>query len=212
MKKRFTWLATALLLSVITIVTVVLPASLAYVAANSNTLRNTFRLVYLPPDGVEVPVYLQKTIQTTGNEQISPAGFSFSLLNLTTGENTTLTSDVKGFASVSLPFVAGDEGKTFIYHLHEINDGRENITYDDRVHVIQISLSVNDFNQLTADLTVNGEAVSEIRIGFENMYMPIDIPDTGDQNQPLLWGAMLMISGACMLILATKKQLHIRRQ
>lgn len=211
MKNRFSWLATALLLSVLVILTVVLPASLAYVAANSNTLHNTFRLVYLPPESVNVPVRLQKTVLSEGEERISPEGFSFSLLNLTTGETLYLTSDQNGFASAILPFVAGDEGKTFAYRLQEINDGRENMTYDERIYEIKITLGVNDWNQLTADITINNEAVSEIFIEFENMYMPIDVPVTGDHSHPLLWMALLLLSGAGMALLMKQKIFCVRR-
>lgn len=205
MKSRRPWLMLALLLCAATVVAAALPSTLAYIAANSNTVRNTFRVEYLPPEDIAVPVRVHKTVLSLGDETLSPAGFSFRLQNMESGETISMTSFIDGSASVMLPFTADDAGKTYTYRLYEINGGREHVSYDETVYDITITLSVNEVHEMIADLTVNGSPVTEIAVEFVNLYTPAEIPDTGDEGQLLLWSAMLAFSGAGLVLLMRRR-------
>lgn len=202
MKSRRLWIMLALLLSAVVAVATALPASLAYVIANSNTMHNTFRVEYAPPQDVTVPVRVHKTVLSMSEEVVSPAGFSFRLMNLDTGEALAMTSFTDGWATIDLPFTAEDVGKTYHYCLYEVDGGREHMVYDTTIYDITIALNLNEVYEMSAEVTVNGEAVTEIVAEFVNIYDFIDVPDTGDHDQPLLWMAMLLVSciGVALLI------------
>lgn len=211
MKKRWPWLMLALLLCVVTAVAAASRFTLAYIAANSNTVRNSFRVEYLPPQDITVPVSVHKTVLQSGDEEISPAGFSFRLMNLDTGEVLSMTSFTDGWATVQLPFTAGDVGKTYRYRLFEVDTGREHIIYDDTVYDISISLALDETYEMSAGLTLNGEAVTQLVAEFVNTYEDITLPDTGDYAQPLLWLALLSLSGAGLALLLSTNHSHNRR-
>lgn len=210
MKRLRLWKMLALLLSVTVMVAGALSFTLAYVIAQSNTLHNTFRVEYATPEAIIVPVRVHKTVVCVGQgDAVTPGGFNFLLTNLNTGEITSLTTSAEGYAAVALTFTADDVGQTYAYRLAEVNDGRENVTYDQTVYDIRIALSTNPYNQMTADLHVNGAPVTKINAEFENLYTHADIPDTGDNNQPLLWLTLLLLSGTGLLM--SKKMSMFRR-
>lgn len=213
MKNQKFWLVLASLLCAAAIATA-LPTTLAYIIGSSNTVHNTFRVEYLPPQDVTVPVTLSKTLLCTGGEDISPEGFSFSLENKETGEITTLTTLADGLAAANLTYTADDVGKTFTYRLSEINDGRENVVYDKIAYEITVTIQLNEQHEITPVLLMDGEPVTEIMAEFLNVYdveeIP-DVPDTGDHDQPLLCLWLLMISGAGLVLLSRKERANGRQ-
>ena len=207
MKIRRLWLAVAVLLCAVVTGAAMMPSTLAYMATRSNSVSNDFRVVYLPPEDITVPVQVTKTVQCIGEDTIGPEGFFFRLENLTTGEELTMTAGADGLASRELAFTADDVDKTYQYRLREINGGREYVTYDESVYEINITLVLVE-HEMVAQITVNGETVTEIAAEFENLYSPVQIPDTGDHDEPLMWLALLMISGAALrrLLSGTKSR------
>jgi len=212
MKNHKLWLKLALLLCMGILLTAVLPGSLAYVVSNSNTLHNTFRVEYQPPQDVAVPVHVRKTVQCVGEETIGPEGFSFLLKNVHTGEITAMTSDQEGDAVTWLVFTADDAGKTYAYQLYEENGGRLNVVYDETIYDISISLILDEQHEMSAVLMMNGETTPEITATFVNLYGAMDIPDTGDHDQPLLWLAMLLCSGWGLAMLMLWRKECFRRR
>lgn len=201
MKMRRLWLCMALLLCGAVIAATALPSTVAYIADSSNTVHNTFRVEYLPPKDITVPLRVHKTVECMGEERIGPAGFSFLLENMDTGETVTLTSQVDGWATTNLAFTADDVGKTYRYHLLEISGGREFVTYDDRVYDITVALRLNERHEMYALLTMDGIETDRLTAEFMNLYQVMAIPDTGDSAQPILWLAMLIISVAGLITL-----------
>lgn len=201
MKMRRLWLCMALLLCGAVIAATALPSTVAYIADSANTVRNTFRVEYLPPKDITVPLRVHKTVECMGEDVIGPAGFSFRLENVDTGKAVTLSSQADGWATTSLTFTADDVGKTYHYRLLEINGGREFVTYDERVYDITIALRLNERHEMSALLTVDGAEVDALTAEFVNLYQVMNIPDTGDSAQPILWLAMLMISAAGLAVL-----------
>ena len=200
----------ALLLSVVTVVAVVSSSTLAYITANSNTVRNTFRVEYQPPQDLTVPVRLHKTVLSMGEETLSPGGFSFCLKNLNTGEIIEMTSSDDGWASAQLTFTAEDVGKIYRYRLFEVNTARQNVIYDDIIYDVGIKIVLNEVHELSAELSLNGETVTELVAEFVNRYQFIDIPNTGDHDQPLLWLAMVILSGTGLMLLSKKGTMYRR--
>ncbi len=201
MKMRRLWLCMALLLCGAVIAATALPSTVAYIADNANTVRNTFRVEYLPPMDITVPLRVHKTVECMGEDVIGPAGFSFRLENVDNGEKVTLSAQADGWATTNLTFTADDVGKTYRYRLLEINGGREFVTYDERVYDITVALRLNERHELSALLTMDGAEVEALTAEFVNLYQVMDIPDTGDSAQPLLWLAMLVISAAGLVML-----------
>lgn len=210
MKNRRWLLALALLLCAVTMVASALPGTVAYIADRSNTVKNTFRIEYLPPQDIAVPVRVHKTVECIGEEAIGPAGFSFRLENVDSGERVTLSSQVDGWATANLVFTAEDVGKTYHYRLYELNGGREYVTYDETVYEISISLQLDEQHEMAAVLTVDGKAVSEISAEFVNLYQMMEIPDTGDHAQPLMWLSMLLVSSIGLALLYMRKAIGWR--
>lgn len=194
MNNRRSWLILALLLCAVIGVTAATPSTVAYIADRGNTVRNTFRVEYLPPQDVTVPVLVRKTVLSVGDESISPAGFCFHLENLDTGDITTMTTLASGETAVHLTFTADDIGKTYHYRLSEYNNGRNNVIYDETVYNICITLQLNGQHEMFAAITINGEAAADIVAEFVNTYHKMDIPDTGDYTHPLLWLVLLLFS------------------
>jgi len=203
---RRLWVKLALLFVVAATVGFAIPSTLAYLTAQSDTLVNTFTAPYFPPESASVEVRVHKTVHNIGTESIGPEGFQFKLQNTQNDEAFTLTADVNGFASVTLPFSDADLGKTHTYRLQEINDGRANVTYSDAVYSIQITLSVNADNQIIASVMVDDRPVQQVEAVFENTYNAgTTVPLTGDKTQIGLYAALMLLSGACILLLLTKR-------
>ena len=206
MNIRRLWVKLALLFMASAVIGFAIPATLAYLTAQSDTLVNTFDAPYFPPEPTSVEVRVHKTVHNIGMESIGPEGFQFKLQSAQNNETFTLTADANGCASVILPFSDADLGKTHTYRLSEINDGRENVIYSDQFYTIEVSLSVNAANQMVASVTVDGRPVQQVIAVFENTYNAgTTVPPTGDQAQIGLYAALMLLSGAGMLILLTKR-------
>ena len=211
MKRTGLWIKLALLVCVAVAIVSAPPSSLAYMAASSNTLHNTFRVVYLPPQDIIVPVRIQKSMVNLSDEEIGPGGFDFHLVNADTQETIVATSADDGSASMNLTFTADDVGKTYHYRLYELNTGRENITYDETVYDISISLVLNERYEMSAVLALNDAPVTEIVAEYENKYyVPVPLPDTGDPARLMLWTAMLILSGAGLIVMKRSKNIFRR--
>lgn len=210
MKNRRWLLALALLLCGVTMLAAALPDTVAYIADRTNTVRNTFRIEYLPPEDISVPVRVHKTVLCLGTDTIGPEGFTFCLENLDTGAFLPFSTGEDGWATGRLTFTADDVNKTYHYRLREINTGREFVTYDERVYEISITLQLDDRHEMVAVLMMDGAEVDALTAEFENMYQKMEIPDTGDAAQPLLWLALMVLSAAGMLLLRHKDR-NLRR-
>ena len=207
MKNRRWLLVSALLLCVVTMAAAALPGTVAYIAGRANTVKNTFRIEYLPPKDITVPVRVHKTVECMGEDVIGPAGFAFQLENKETGKVVTMSSREDGWATTDLIFTADDVGKTYRYCLRELNGGREFVTYDEKVYDITVSLQLNEEHEMSAVLTIDGAEVNALKAEFVNLYQVMDIPETGDSAQPLMWLLMLIISAAGLVVLQRNERI-----
>ena len=211
MKRCSLWVKLALLVCAAITVVSASHTSLAYITARSNILHNSFRVEYLPPQDISVPVMIQKSMVNLTEEEVGPDGFEFHLVNADTGATATAKSADNGLATMYLSFTADDVGKTYRYRLYELNTGRENVTYDDTVYDISIRLVLNEMHEMTAVLTVNGQPVTEIIVEYENQYyVTTPLPDTGDHAHLMLWTVMLVVSGAGLVLLGKNRTIFRR--
>ena len=201
MKNRRWLLVSALLLCVVTMAAAALPGTVAYIADRANTVKNTFRIEYLPPKDITVPVRVHKTVTSLGKETVAPSGFEFALRCVETGEVVTFTTDGHGYAGTALTFTEADVDKVYHYELTEIAGEDERITYSEKVYDIRIALTVNADNCICADVMMNSIPVEGVMAEFENIFTPVIVPDTGDHDQPLFFAAMMLLSAAGLLLL-----------
>lgn len=204
MNKRILWIVLAALLLVTMAAAAVLPGTLAYLAAGSNTVRNSFSVGDMPAEPTSVEIGVQKRVVCEGKGKIGPGGFEFLLRDREHGTIHTMTTDKNGRASLTLPFTAEDAGKRYTFELSEINNGVGGVTYDSRVYVIGIALSVDEQNRMTAALTLDGQATDAVIAAFRNVYAPAELPKTGDESRLMLHALMLLLSGAGLALLARR--------
>ncbi len=130
-----------------------------------------FTNVYTPkPEDLTVEIVVKKKVVNKGTATIGHDGFEFILENTDTTERLSLKSDKNGIAAFVLGYTENDIGKTFIYKLTEVNDGREHVQYSTATYAITVSISRNANNELVASFTKNGEAATNIVAEFENVY------------------------------------------
>lgn len=197
MKMKYWCLVAALLLSVMLAV----PGTLAYTMDASHTLRNSFAPAEALFDEVSVTVPVRKRIVSTGDESISPEGFAFTLTSAT-GETLRAISDKDGHAAFELTFARLDAG-VHTFTLAEENTARPDVTYSKRTYQVQVEVLQEP---LCAVVRVDG--VAGITPVFENIYHTMDIPETGDETQLMLYLALAVFSGTLLAALLKK----LRRQ
>lgn len=194
------WRIVVLLLSAVVALGAMVPAALAFMAAQTPPIINTFTA-----DGfssaAQVPVQVVKTI-AGGN--LTPAGFAFALED-ESGHVITLTTGEDGTASTVLRL--STPNSTLRYQLYEINDGRAGVCYSTAVYDIIIRTPVED-GYIAPEITVNGESVRQICAAFENAYVPtITPPLTGDSTPLLLYAALMLASAAALCALMRRRSM-----
>lgn len=204
MNKR-KWLPLALLFSLVIVVAAALPATLSYVFSNADPVVNTF----LPPGGLNdqtmVEVFVQKSVLNTGEDKIGPDGFTFVLKDEATGEEQTVVSNTVGTGRFALPFSGTDAGKTFTYTIREVNDGRENVVYSDRVYLLEITVDMVD-EKPVATVLLDGKEVATPTAAFENTYHFTEVPETGDATPLALYAAMAALSALLLAGLLLRRR------
>lgn len=204
MKLRHPWGKLCVLLSLVLALGVAVPATLAYVTVKTPSLVNVFTADVPPAGAVSVPVRVHKTILAAGSQTIGPEGFTFRLTEAETGASQTFQTNTTGYGALTLAYTPEDAGKTFVYLLTEVDDGREHVTYSDLVYRLTVSPAV-DAGVLAAALSVNDEPVREIIAEFENIYAPTtDVPSTGDHAPLMAWMLVLLLSGAGLMFLRAR--------
>ena len=169
------------------------------------TFNNTYNPPEIPtPENITLDVLVDKTVRCSGDSKIGPEGFLFLLENLDNDAlNQVLKTDAEGNALHQLTFTAEDLGKTFHYRLTEVNDNKEGVTYSTAEYLIDITISLDEQNNLLkADITINGEASGNIVATFVNEYEKPDISaPTGDTAEPILLIGLMVLSAAGILII-----------
>ena len=183
--------------------------SKTYTADGDRANSIEFKNIYTPkPDNITLDIEGKKTVKNLGSEKIGPENFEFAL-ELVGGDKVKVKSDKDGAFKFSLEYDEEDIGKTYDYKLYEINDGRENVKYSDKVYNFSVRVTLNVGNEIVATILENGEEADEFKAEFENEYnftptpptppappKEPESPKTGDNFNINLWLALLFVGGA----------------
>ncbi len=153
------------------------------------------------PAAVSVNITAEKKVTNHTAKVMGVDGFTF---RLTDGQKEiTAVSGTDGLAKFALEYTAADIGKTYTYKLSEVKGEIADMTYDETVYEITVTVSQD---ATTGELKV---AVSRTENAvFTNVYGTYEEPPkTGDSFQMTLWTAMLSVSALAMLaVLVIGKQ------
>ena len=164
-----------------------------------------FENTLVPEAGdIAVDIIAKKNVKSLSEETIGPEDFEFVLVNTDNKIEATAKSDKNGLAAFRLIFTQSDAGKTYHYTLSETNDGRENVTYSEKVYDFTIAVTEGADRKLTAVITCDGAVFDTLIAEFENIY---EIPEkavasegapTGDSSGLLLY---IVLAGISVLVL-----------
>ncbi len=158
----------------------------------------TFVNYYIPaPSPVVTSILARKTVTNVGTATIGPEGFDFVLYNVTQGKSYRATSGADGLATFNLVFSEADIGKTYVYKMYEVNDGRINVEYSRVEYTITVYVYRGVGNTINTSVTLNGAQVSIAVADFENVYdytpyipdlpdVPDDPEDPDDPDDPII--------------------------
>ena len=167
----------------------------------------SFNNSFVPPEisetTTEALITVNKTIESKGNDSITPEGFEFILESKANGNKISLKTDANGKAVFKLPFSLADIGQNFCYTLYEVNDGKKNITYDETVYEIEITPELDSNGKLISKITSGKEKSDSFIFEFQNKYNSNveDSPPTGIDTNLTLWLLMLVLSGVSSIVL-----------
>ena len=178
MVKKFLLRNIAMFLSLVMLISSTAQTTYGFISVASEPLVNTFvpgeSLPPVEPEGKtdSVEICVKKTVVNTGKGEISPAGFSFNLVENKTGKTLTATSDENGDAKFVLEFSKADIGTTFEYSLSEKDTGKAGVTYSTDVFDIKIVVEENEEGNPDAKVvsSVTGETSDSASFGFTNEY------------------------------------------
>jgi pilin isopeptide linkage protein/LPXTG-motif cell wall-anchored protein len=116
--------------------------------------------------------------KTLEGATLAEGQFSFQLVGSDNKVLQTKTNDASGnFEFDALAYDQDDAGKTFMYQIVEVNDGKAGYTYDS--HACSVTVKVEDNGDGTLKCTAtlsDGDKAS-----FVNKYKEPDTPDTPDK-------------------------------
>lgn len=163
-----------------------------------------FENTYTPkPEDITVDIDVLKTVKNVGSEKIGPENFTFVLeKDGNADDKLEKRTDADGKASFTLTFTEDDIDETYTYKLYEKDEDRENVQYSKAVYDVTVAISLNEDNELVAELKVGDDTVDTIEASFENVYdytPPTNIPDTGIYENFELLLALFFVSGAGLL-------------
>lgn len=165
-----------------------------------------FTNVYVAPTAVTI--HIEKTVRGTA---IGPDGFTFVLDG--DGLEKSVATDVSGTATMSLSYTLADDGKVYTYSLREVNDGQENVIYDERVYEICVSVT-REATGMVAAVTVDGQATENVlTVSFRNGYQESaeDSPSTGSDRHMWVWFMLMLMSGTGIFLLLLREPKYQRK-
>lgn len=166
---------------------------------NQEIKQIIFTNTYTPQtEDVIILIEINKTVKSKGTENISPEGFKFILKKNDT-KVSEVTSDKAGKAFIELTFTKDDIG-IHDYKLSEIDDKQKDIRYSTDVYKINITVELDENNQLVITQAVDNKIVDNIKCTFINTYYKGAV-DTGDDSNIFLYVSVSIISILVLLIL-----------
>ena len=161
------------------------------------------------PSSASVDIAVQKVLKNDSGKEMGLKGFKFQLVGVEKPGTVNAESDEKGEAKFTLTFTGADIGKTFTYKLSEVDTEVADVTYDETVYEIKVTVGQNKTTgELVLTVTRDGKAV-EKAAEFVNTYAPApekepekdpdESPKTMDDFRLGGWLLMMSVSAVCLL-------------
>ena len=140
--------------------------------------------------------------------ELASGQFNFLLLDSEGNVVQTAKNDADGkVVFQAIQYTGEDHGKTFKYSIVEVNDGQDNLTYDD--HIAKVSVTVTDNGDGTMTVTPVYGTGDEGNI-FTNLWKLI-MPETGDTSFLRFAGLGLLAVLISSLALALRRRRNEER-
>lgn len=140
--------------------------------------------------------------------ELASGQFNFLLLDSEGNVVQTAKNDADGkVVFQAIQYTGEDHGKTFKYSIVEVNDGQDNLTYDD--HTAKVSVTVTDNGDGTMTVTPVYGTGDEGNI-FTNLWKLI-MPETGDTSFLRFAGLGLLAVLISSLALALRRRRNEER-
>ncbi len=154
------------------------------------------------PDPLNIDLTINKVLENGEESHITLDQFSFEIASDDQSKIIQGTKD--GQTLYGLSFDQSNIGKTVHYSVKEVNTKVDNVTYDKDVHDLSITILQNEDGTLYADMTIDGQAVEELIVEFNNTYTkPVD---TSDTTHIVLWLTLMMGSSLLIKVLRKKEE------
>jgi len=152
--------------------------------------------------------------KTMTGDKTDPSGFTFGLYtDLTKEPFAKITSDADGVVSFeTITAGLGDvSDEPYVFYIREILpvvngktvNKKDNVTYDEKVYTVALTVAHDGKGNLTATYTVDGAAVDQAtyQFAFTNSYKKpaSSTPQTGDETPVAVLMAMLVLSGSAIM-------------
>lgn len=181
-------------------------------------LNLTFTNTYVKPNDINVAIDITKVVENKGNIVMGPEGFQFKLQEYVWDTETQswvaarsalAISDAEGKALFELVFSEEHIGKQYKFEFSEVAGDVSDMVYDTTVHSVIFTVVRTEDNLLQAK--VDGQAVESVAIAFNNEYNG-NIPYTGDSGNPMLWIALLFVTGGVLAVLTVDSKRKQKNQ
>ncbi len=154
----------------------------------------------------EVQLNAEKTIK---NRELVEGEFVFEIK----GEDGKTVKIASNTADGKVVFekIKLEKAGTFRYTVSEVQGNLDGVIYDKTVYNVVVTVTDNGEGKLEAAEPVITNAKNNIavtKMGFDNTYLPPEVPKTGDRRHLPIWFALMFISGGAAITLgiADKKK------
>ena len=125
--------------------------------------------------------------------------FAFELKDKDSNVLQTVRNGLDG--KIEFAAIEFDKIGVYTYTVTEVIGNDEDMTYDETVYTVTVTITDNGEGKLEASVTVSGDGVIE----FNNEYVP-QTPQLGDESNMFIWYSAMLISVLGLAVLVLKKR------
>ncbi|MBQ4116464.1 MAG: VWA domain-containing protein [Clostridia bacterium] len=179
--------------------------SFGYKLENSDVTEVVFTNTYKAAP-VEIQLEAEKLLR---NRELVEGEFVFEIKG-EDGKTVKIASNTAD-GKVIFEKIKLESAGTFKYTVSEVQGNLDGVIYDKTVYNVVVTVTDNGEGKLEAAEPVITNAKNNIavtKMGFDNTYLPPEVPKTGDRRHLPIWFALMFISGGAAITLgiADKKK------